>query len=69
MSEADADLLNFVVVGAYIFFLLIAGKMSDTFPHRMDLMRIGIPAIIVACPTMFGIFESESWYGYLFGQL
>jgi Major Facilitator Superfamily len=69
MSEADADLLNFVVVGAYIFFLLIAGKMSDKFPHRMDLMRIGIPGIIVACPTMFGIFESESWYGYLFGQL
>ncbi|KAI2492479.1 major facilitator superfamily-like protein [Fragilaria crotonensis] len=28
MSEADADLLNFVVVGAYIFFLLMAGKMS-----------------------------------------
>ena len=69
MSEADADLLNFVVVGAYIFFLLMAGKMSDQFPHRMDLMRIGIPGIIIACPTMFGIFESESWYGYLFGQL
>lgn len=69
MSEADADLLNFVVVGAYIFFLLMAGKMSDQFPHRMDLMRIGIPGIIIACPTMFGIFESESWYGYLLGQL
>jgi hypothetical protein len=69
MSDADADLLNFCVVGSYIFFILAAGKMSDRFPHRMDLVRIGIPGIIVACPTMFGIFESESWYGYLFGQL
>jgi MFS family permease len=69
MSEADADLLNFCVVASYIFFLLMAGKMSDRFPHRMDLMRIGIPGIIVACPTMFGVFESESWYGFLFGQL
>lgn len=69
MSDADADLLNFVVVGSYIFFLILAGKASDKFPHRMDLVRIGLPGIIVACPTMFGIFESESWYGYLFGQL
>ena len=69
MSEADADLLNFCVVGAYIFFLIIAGKLSDTFPHRMDLVRIGLPGIIFACPTMFGIFESESWIGYLLGQL
>lgn len=69
MSDADADLLNFCVVGSYIFFLLLAGKLSDMFPHRMDLVRIGLPGIIVACPCMFGIFESGSWYGYLFGQL
>jgi MFS transporter, MHS family, citrate/tricarballylate:H+ symporter len=69
MSQADADFLNFIVVGVYIIFLLIGGKLSDTFPHRMDLMRIGIPAIIIGCPTMFGMFESESWYGYLLGQL
>jgi len=69
MSDADADLLNFCVVGSYIFFLILAGKTSDKFPHRMDLVRIGLPGIIFACPTMFGIFESESWFGYLFGQL
>jgi hypothetical protein len=69
MSEADADLLNFFVVGAHIFFLLFAGNLSDSFPHRMDLIRIGLPGIIIGCPTMFGMFESESWYGYLVGQL
>ena len=69
MSEADADLLNFVVVGVHIFFLLMSGKFSDTFPHRMDLMRIGQLGIIVSCPTMFGMFESESFWGYLLGQL
>jgi MFS family permease len=69
MSEKDADLLNTVVVCCYIFFLLIAGNLSDKFPHRMDLVRIGLPGIIVGCPTMFGMFESESWWGYLWGQL
>lgn len=69
MSDADADLLNFCVVGIYIFFLLIAGKLSDMFPHRMDLVRIGLPGIAVACPIMFGLFESESWWGYLLGQV
>lgn len=69
MTEADADLMNFVVVGCYIFFILLAGKASDSFPHRMDLIRIGLPGIIIGCPTMFGMFESESWWGYLFGQL
>eukprot|EP00543_Licmophora_paradoxa_P015261 CAMPEP_0202459450 /NCGR_PEP_ID=MMETSP1360-20130828/35760_1 /ASSEMBLY_ACC=CAM_ASM_000848 /TAXON_ID=515479 /ORGANISM="Licmophora paradoxa, Strain CCMP2313" /LENGTH=582 /DNA_ID=CAMNT_0049080535 /DNA_START=21 /DNA_END=1769 /DNA_ORIENTATION=+ len=69
MSDADADLLNFCVVGIYIFFLLIAGKLSDLFPHRMDLIRIGLPGLIIGCPTMFGMFESESWWGYLFGQV
>lgn len=69
MSESEADCLNFIVVGSYVFFLLIAGKLSDLFPHRMDLVRIGLPGIIIAAPTMFGMFESESYYGYLFGQL
>lgn len=69
MKEADADAMNFIVVGSYIFFLLIAGKASDGFPHRVDLVRIGLPGVIVACPTMFGMFESESWWGILFGQL
>jgi len=69
MSQTDADLLNFCVVGSYVLLILIAGRLSDTFPHRMDLVRIGLPGIIVAAPVMFGMFESESWYGYLFGQL
>jgi MHS family proline/betaine transporter-like MFS transporter len=69
LTEKDADLMNFVVVGFYICFLLLSGKLSDTFPHRMDLIRIGLPGIIVACPTMFGMFESESRFGYLFAQL
>lgn len=69
MAQADADAMNFIVVGSYIVFLLIAGKASDTFQHRTDLIRIGLPGIIVACPTMFGMFESESWWGILLGQL
>ena len=69
MREKDADLLNFFVVGTYILLLLIAGKLSDSFPHRMDLVRIGLPGILIGCPVMFGMFESESWFGYLFAQL
>lgn len=69
MKENEADLLNFFVVGTYIFLLLIAGKVSDMFPHRKDLVRIGLPGIIVGCPVMFGMFESESYWGYFFGQM
>ena len=69
MSQADADAMNFLVVGSYICFLLIAGKASDSFEHRTDLLRIGLPGIIVGCPTMFGMFESESWWGIFLGQL
>jgi MFS transporter, MHS family, proline/betaine transporter len=69
MSQADADLMNFIVVGCHIFFLLAAGKLSDMFPHRTDLMKIGLPGIIVGCPAMFGMFESQCWWGYLLGQL
>lgn len=69
MKQREADLLNFIVVGSYIFMLLFAGRLSDLFPHRMDLVRIGLPGIIVACPTMFGMFESGSVVGYLLAQL
>eukprot|EP00339_Tiarina_fusa_P026417 CAMPEP_0117043596 /NCGR_PEP_ID=MMETSP0472-20121206/30291_1 /TAXON_ID=693140 ORGANISM="Tiarina fusus, Strain LIS" /NCGR_SAMPLE_ID=MMETSP0472 /ASSEMBLY_ACC=CAM_ASM_000603 /LENGTH=567 /DNA_ID=CAMNT_0004755153 /DNA_START=260 /DNA_END=1963 /DNA_ORIENTATION=+ len=69
MTEAEADAMSFIVVGAYIIFLLISGRTSDSFPHRTDLVRIGLPGVIVACPTMFGMFESESWWGILLGQL
>lgn len=68
LKQGDADLLNFFVVAIYIFFLVLMGKASDDFPHRMDIMRIGLPGIIVGCPTMFGMFESESFWGYFFGQ-
>ena len=69
MHEQQADLMNFCVVGIYIFFLLTSGKLSDMFPHRMDLIRIGVPGMIITAPTMFGMFESESWLGYLIAQL
>eukprot|EP00934_Nitzschia_sp_Nitz4_P002871 Nitzschia sp. Nitz4//scaffold27_size158506//108195//110418//NITZ4_002613-RA/size158506-snap-gene-0.203-mRNA-1//1//CDS//3329545527//2861//frame0 len=69
MSQADADAMNFIVVGCYIFFLLMSGKASDSFEHRTDLVRIGLPGLIAGCPTMFALFESESWWGILFGQL
>lgn len=69
MKEKDADLMTFCVVGIYIFFILTAGKLSDMFPHRIDLMRIGLPAMIVGAPVMFGMFESESVIGYLLAQI
>eukprot|EP00523_Entomoneis_sp_CCMP467_P012150 CAMPEP_0168719460 /NCGR_PEP_ID=MMETSP0724-20121128/1049_1 /TAXON_ID=265536 /ORGANISM="Amphiprora sp., Strain CCMP467" /LENGTH=582 /DNA_ID=CAMNT_0008766013 /DNA_START=123 /DNA_END=1872 /DNA_ORIENTATION=+ len=69
MTEQEADLINFFVIGLQIFFVIFAGRMSDTFPHRMDLVRIGLPGIIVAAPTMFGMFESESWLGYVIAQV
>jgi len=69
MHEQQADLLNFFVVAVYIVFLLIAGKLSDRFPHRMDLVRIGLPGMIVTAPVMFGMFESESWIGFILAQL
>jgi MFS family permease len=69
MPQAHADSMNFMVVGCYIVFLLISGRFSDSFPHRKDLMRIALPGVIVGCPTMFGMFESESWWGYFLGQI
>mmetsp|Transcript_855 Transcript_855/g.1134 ORF Transcript_855/g.1134 Transcript_855/m.1134 type:complete len:570 (+) Transcript_855:264-1973(+) len=69
MKEKDADLINFFVIGMQIFFIMMAGKLSDYFPHRMDLVRIGLPGIIVACPTMFAMFECESWVGIVLAQL
>ncbi|CAB9505830.1 Putative proline/betaine transporter [Seminavis robusta] len=69
MKENEADALNFLVVGSYIILLMIAGRLSDMFPHRMDLVRIGLPGVIVGCPVMFGLFETESYVGYFLGQL
>eukprot|EP00586_Coscinodiscus_wailesii_P021989 CAMPEP_0172499052 /NCGR_PEP_ID=MMETSP1066-20121228/121375_1 /TAXON_ID=671091 /ORGANISM="Coscinodiscus wailesii, Strain CCMP2513" /LENGTH=640 /DNA_ID=CAMNT_0013272595 /DNA_START=264 /DNA_END=2186 /DNA_ORIENTATION=- len=69
VKETEADFINLIVVSAYIVFLLIGGKLSDSFPHRSDLLKIGVTCIIFACPTMFGMFESESKFGYLLAQL
>jgi len=69
MTQKHADSMNFVVVGFYIVFLLLAGQASDKFPHRKDLMFIGLPGIIVACPVMFSMFESGSWWGIFLGQI
>jgi MFS family permease len=69
MKENEADALNFMVIACYIFFVLMSGCLSDMFPHRMDLIRIGLPGVIIGCPVMFGMFESDSKWGYFFGQL
>ena len=69
MSEADADAMSFIVVAFHIVFVIVSGYCSDRFPHRTDLVRIGLPAVIVGCPTMFGMFESESWWGILIAQI
>jgi hypothetical protein len=69
MSGREADLMNFFIVGIYIALVIVCGKLSDMFPHRNDLIRIGLPALAVSCPTMFGMFESESYWGYFFAQL
>lgn len=69
LDEKEADLINLVVVGFYILMIIISGKLSDFFPHRMDLFRIGLPGVIVACPVMFGMFESESKIGIILAQM
>ena len=69
MKEQEADLINFFVVAVQILFILLAGRLSDMFPHRMDLIRIGLPGMIVTAPVMFYMFESESWIGYVLAQL
>lgn len=69
MSEKGADLMNFFVVAIYMCFLLCAGKLSDKFPHRMDLFRIGFPCLIIGAPAMFAMFESESVTTFFMAQI
>jgi hypothetical protein len=69
MLEDDADLTHFVIIGSCIFFLKISGSFSVRFEHGLDLVGIGLPGVIVRTPVMFGLFESESWFGILLGQL
>merc|ERR1712203_1131145 len=56
-------------VTSHIFFLLLSGRISDSFPLRQDLMKIGILGLIFAAPIMFGMFESESQTGYVIAQM
>lgn len=69
MTEQEADMMNFFVVLSYIILLVSCGKLSDTFPHRIDLMKIGLAGTVCACPSMFAIFQSESKMGYFLGQI
>lgn len=69
LSEKQADAMNFVVVGVYILFLLCCGKLSDKFPHRKDLFRIGFPGLIVGAPIMFAMFESQRFFVYFLAQI
>jgi len=61
--------MTFWIVAIYIILLIICGKLSDNFPHRVDLIKIGLAGVIVASPTMFGMFESESFVGFFLAQL
>mmetsp|Transcript_3843 Transcript_3843/g.10942 ORF Transcript_3843/g.10942 Transcript_3843/m.10942 type:complete len:616 (-) Transcript_3843:752-2599(-) len=69
MTQAHADSMNFGVVGIYIVLLLLSGQASDRFQHRRDLMCIGLPGLIVACPVMFSMFETGSLWGIFLGQI
>uniref|UniRef100_A0A7S0C1T6 Major facilitator superfamily (MFS) profile domain-containing protein n=1 Tax=Proboscia inermis TaxID=420281 RepID=A0A7S0C1T6_9STRA len=69
VSEQFADFMTVLVVSTYIVTLIFMGKLSDKFPHRMDLIRIGLPGIIVAAPVMFTMFESDSILGIFIGQI
>jgi len=69
VDNETADIYNLATVTCHIFFLLISGKISDSFPHRQDLLKFGIIAVIFVAPIMFGMFESESQTGYLIAQL
>lgn len=69
MAEKDADFINLCVVFMYIILVLCAGKLSDTFRHRADFIKIGLTGIIVAAPVMFGMFECESYWGIFLAQI
>ena len=60
LTQKEADLYVFFVVLMRVFFLLIAGKLSDQFPHRSDLTKIRLFSVMFSCPKMFAMFESES---------
>ena len=69
MDQREADFINLCVVTIHIFFVILGGKLSDKFLHRSDLIKIGVTAVIVACPVMFGMFECESKLGIFIAQV
>jgi len=68
MDEKTACLINFIIVGLFIILEVIAGKISDKCAHRIDSIRIGVAGIMMACPVMFSLFETETMVGYVLGQ-
>lgn len=69
MYQKDADFINLIVVSTYIALVLVCGRLSDSFHHRSDLIRIGLCGIVAGAPVMFGMFECESVAGILIAQL
>ena len=68
IDEKTACFINFIIVALFIIFDIIGGKISDKCPHRMDSIRIGVAGIMMACPVMFALFETETMTGYVLGQ-
>jgi MHS family proline/betaine transporter-like MFS transporter len=68
ITETKAGFINILCVVFYIIVLIAAGSLSDKFEHRMDLIRIALPGVIVGAPVMFGLFESESEWGIILAQ-
>lgn len=69
MTQTEADSMNVVIVALYIVLIVFSGRASDTFPHRRDLMRIGLPGVAVACPVMFMMIETGTFWGIFLGQV
>lgn len=69
VDTKTADLITFVTVSIYILLLLGSGWLSDQFPHRSDLIKIGLAGVVVCPLSMFGMFESGSIAGIFVGQL
>jgi len=69
MKQKDADFINLCVVSLYIVFVLVCGRLSDTFRHRSDLIKIGLCGIVAGAPVMFGMFECESVVGIFVAQI
>lgn len=69
LDTTTADLITFFSVAIYIVLLLGAGWLSDQFPHRSDLIKIGLTGVVVCPLSMFGMFESESIAGIIIAQL